>query len=529
MYSVSSSYNAAIYPEAGQAREVKGRVTFDISDVTAVSDLSSITSSAESSISDKAQTVNKVRSQKYNLATCEPDRFKLDGSFCFPDDTVSNNGKLGFCSSNLCGSDGAFASYPTLTFQFNGTHSSMGLTIAFDVPSGEYATDFNMAAYDSSGTLITSVDVTGNTLVQVSPVGQLYNYKKIVVTIKKWCIPNRRARVCEVDFGVVQTYEDDSLINFSYNESLDLIESPLTAPQFKFTVDNSDKRFNILNPTGIYRYLQQRQQVIAELGVVESKAVTEYIPLGNLLLYDWTSDDSALTATFTARTVLETMAGFNYANSVAKSNYTLYQLAVDIFTICGITNYQIDAALQSISTLGLSKSISCKNAIQLVCVAGCANLYVSRSGKGMIVSSISNIINPVDTLTLDHMYSAPTVSLDSIVQSVSVDYYTDINTSAKASITNANATKGGDTYSITGNTFINTLAQATAVGNWILQEKNYRAIYSLDWRGNPAHELNDVVSIENSFTANKNAIITKIDLTYEGYLKGTLEARGVNI
>lgn len=526
MYSVSGNYNNAIYPAPGKAREVKGRVTFDISDVTAVGDINSITPTAESQLSNVQQTVDKVRSQTYKFATCEKDRFKLDGSFCFADDIPLNNGKLGFCSNNLSNEDGSFTIYPQLTYIFNGTHSSIGLTITFDVPNGEYATDFNMSAYDINGNLITSVDVTGNTSVMASPIGLLYNYAKVVVTIKKWCKPYRRARVCEIDFGIVEIYDDNNLISMDHAENMDLTESPMTSPEFTFVVDNSNKLFNILNPQGFYKYLQQRQQVIAELGVNEGTTY-EYIPLDTLYLNTWDTDDATMTATLKAVTLLELMTSYNYECLTAKSNYNLYQLAVDIFAICGITDYEIDDNLKNIATLGLSKSITCKTALQYVATAGCANIYVTRAGKIIIKVSYSALNNPVDTISMNDMYQEPKVTLDSIVMGASADYYTDLNTNTTVTVSNSGVTTG-DTYSVSGNTFINTSDRATAVANWVLQEKNYRAIYSVDWRGNPAYEMNDIVDIENSFGDNKNAIITGINLHYEGYLSGTLEARGLS-
>ena len=78
------------------------------------------------------------------------------------------------------------------------------------------------------------------------------------------------------------------------------------------------------------------------------------------------------------------------------------------------------------------------------------------------------------------------------------------------------------------NTLINDSTRASAVGKWILAQKNYRAIYTANWRGNQAHELNDVVAIGNSYGSNMNARITKTELKYEGYVQATTEARGVS-
>lgn len=518
---VSENYKAAVYaPE----RTAKARVTFDISDVTAAEDVNTINTTAESLISDKKQLINKNREQSYNLETCEPDRFKLDGSFCFADDNISNNGEIGFVSDNLCGDDGSFAVYPEVTFNFNNNHSSMGLTITFDVLNNEYASDFNVTAYDSNNAIITSVDITGNTLVQAVPIGQLYNYRKVVVLIKKWSTPYRRARICEVDFGVVRVYQDNNLIKMSLTEDMDLTGSSLPTPEFKFTVDNVNREFNILNPQGFYKFLQQRQQVIPEIGI-EAAGTTEYVQLGNYLLMEWQSDEGAITASFTARTILETMSSFDYENLAAKSNYSLYQMAIDIFEICGITDYQIDDSLKSLYTLGLIKKTSCRSVLQMIAIAACANVYITRTNTIVIKLSPLNMEASIDTITMDNMYDEPQITLDNIVKSVSVSYYSDLDNKSDSVVNNGDVTSG-DALSLEDNTLINTSEQATNVANWILRQKNYRAIYTINWRGNPAHEINDVTNIENSYGQDKSAIIVKNEIDYQGYLSAKTEARG---
>jgi hypothetical protein len=522
MYQVSNEYKDAVY---APVRTVKARVTFDISDITAAGDVSSISTTQESTISDKQQLINKKRDQSYNLATWEPNRFKLDGSFSFPDDNLSANKELGFCSNALCDENRVFNPYETVSFNFNSNHSSMGLTITFDVLNNEYATDFTISAYDENNEVITSVDVTENVLVQCTPLGQLYQYRRIDITIKKWCKGNRRCRILEVDFGVVRVYQDDNLIRLSLIEELDLTNSTLPSAEFKFTVDNLSREFNILNPQGFYKFLRQRQQVIAELGV-ETVSSTEYIQLGDYLLLDWTSDEGSLTATFTARTNLDLMSSFDYENLVPKVDYSLYQLAEDIFTLCSIKNYEIDEALHGISTNALIEKTNCKTVLQMIAIAGCCNIFVSRGNKIILKSSYPNIDTSTDTIDLDNAYKEPQIALDKIVKSVAVTYFTDLSTKSTISINNSDVSIG-DVLKLEKNTLINAEYQAVNVAVWIIKQKNYRAIYTSNWRGNPAHELNDIVKIEDGYKQNKNAIVTKNELTYQGYLSAKTEARGL--
>lgn len=518
MYPVTEEYEEAVY---APVRTVKAKVTFDITDVTTTEDITSIVTTAEAAISNKQQLANKIRDATYNLATLEQNRFRLDGSFSFPDDVIANNGEMGFVSSNICGADGVFASPPTITFQFGSSHSSAGLTITFDQINGEYATDFDVTVYNASNTVIASAQITGNTAILSEPLSQIENYRKIEVVIKKWSVGNRRARVLEVDFGIVRIYDDESLISCNLIEEMDIISGQLPSPEFTFVVDNSDRAFNILNPTGFYKYLQQRQRISAELGLLVG-ASYQYVPIGSYLLWTWDSQEGAMTAKFVTRTNLDLMANFDYEQLNA-SNKSLQALAAQVFAICGITNYFIDPALASITTNSMSKKTDCKTLLQMIAIAGRCNLYVTRDN--VITLEQLTFGAPDDRVDFDNTYQEPKIELEPIVKRVEVTYWSNLDSSAVSAV-DAAGVDIGDTLKVEQNTLINNSTVATAVANWILAQKQYRAKYSINWRGNPAHELADVIAIENSYGADKDAMITKQQINYQGYLQVQTEAKG---
>jgi hypothetical protein len=522
MQNTSQKFKDAIY---APTRMTKGRVTFDISDVTAASDVSSITATSDSPLSVKAQLINKVRNSSYKTATLEQDRFKLDGSFSFADDTLANNGELGWSSAIICDSSGVFSTPQTITFNFTSNHSSAGLTITFDQVMGEYATDFDMTAYDASNAVIATIVVTGNTDIIATPLGQLFNYRKVSVIIRKWSKPNRRARVMEVDFGIVKQYTDDNLISMNLIEQMDMLSGQLPSAEFRFAVDNSGRVFNILNPDGFYKYLQQKQQVIGELGVDIGNGAIEYVQVGNYLLQEWQSDEGSLTASFVARTNLDSMASFDYENSTSGS-YSLGTLARFIFNLCGVTNYYIDPAMDSILTNTLIKKANCRDILQMIAIAGCANIYVTRSNIITLKCNPTLIGAAVDTADFDNMCNEPQIALDKAVKRVEVTYWSNLTTSAIVGVNSTTDTLG-DTLKLEGNTLINDSIRATAVANWFFAQLKYRATYRIKWRGNPATELNDVLSIENSYGDNMSGYVTRNELDYTGSLKERTEAKGV--
>jgi len=66
MYPVSNEYKDAIY---APVRTIKGRVTFDISDVTAAGDVIDISTSQEHILSNKQQLINKKLCSAKTVAT----------------------------------------------------------------------------------------------------------------------------------------------------------------------------------------------------------------------------------------------------------------------------------------------------------------------------------------------------------------------------------------------------------------------------------------------------------------------------
>src|SRR5690606_28609111 len=121
--------------------------------------------------------------------------------------------------SVFSGPDGTFSPPQTMEFTFTQPHSSIGLTITFDEPANEYATDFDIVVYDGSNNVIKTFNVRGNDQARwVIDNQPMANYRRIVVTLLKWCKPDRRAKVVEMSFGVIRVYDDNSLIKVSLVE-----------------------------------------------------------------------------------------------------------------------------------------------------------------------------------------------------------------------------------------------------------------------------------------------------------------------
>ncbi len=516
MIQVSDKFKTAIY---APTRKTTAKVTFEILDVGAFeNNTKTVTSQAE--ISRLGQITNKKREMSNKYATYEKDYFRLDGSFTIPPKQNEGGYEVGWWSGDICDSEGVFNPHQIIEIILDQESSSIGLTISFDILANEYASDFDIEVYKADNTLLHSQSVVNNIESVYAMTKPLDDYKKVIVTIKKWGKPFRRARITEIDFGVIREYSDNSLIKLNMLEEISTTSETLPVSELKFTVDNSNKEFNILNPEGFYRFLQQRQESVLEIGVEISPDTFEYVKMGNFYLSEWQSDEGALTTTFTAKNIIDLLDNYDMENLVAR-NTNLYDLAVELFTIAKVTRYEIDIALKDITTQAIYKKMTCRQLLQCICIAGKAVAYTDREGK-LILKQLLND-SPIDNITFDNIYKEPQIKLDKLVSSVEVSIY---NNGQVTSAYKANGIiTGGATLKLE-NTLINNATTAQAVAGWILSESNLRALYDVNWRQNPALDLGDIITLEDSYGANKPSRIIKQEFEYQGYLNGKTTTKG---
>lgn len=394
MIEVSKEFKKSVY---ARSRYTSAKVRFEILDLTAFKDNTTVATS-EAVISRLNQVTNKIRVMKNNYAVLEKDYLKLDGSFIIPPKPNElTDLEFGWWSNILCDGDCNFSLYQALEFDFNTAHSNMGITIYFDILNNECASDFDIDVFDSSNNVISHVSITGNIDCKYVYVEQLNNYKKIVITIKKWCKPYRRVKIVEVDFGIVKEYEDKQLISMNLIQELDTTSSTLPADELKFTVDNTSKEFNVLNPKGFYEFLKQGQEVFTEMGVELESGDIEFIQIGKYFLKEWQSDEGSMTATFTARDLIDSLSSVEVVGSTER-DITLYDLAVEVLEASNIEDYVLSDNLKLIHTKGLHSKMSYRNKLQLIAIAGMCVVYTDPKGTLHLKQIISakNVIDSVD-------------------------------------------------------------------------------------------------------------------------------------
>ena len=181
MVYVTSDYKDKIY---GIERKVAAEISFEIIDVEIYDNATISVNTDAIGLSRKDQVHNKKREMTHKYATFEKDYFKLDGSFHIVP-SYNDDSETGWWSDSISDESGYFSETPILTFTLNDTHSSIGLSISFDIKADECPEEFYIDFFGTTGEVIHSQHVTNNenTLyIMDTPVN---NFKEVSLTIIK--------------------------------------------------------------------------------------------------------------------------------------------------------------------------------------------------------------------------------------------------------------------------------------------------------------------------------------------------------
>lgn len=218
-----------------------------------------------------------------NYATLEKNYFRLDGSqkLLEPNDVGT-----GYCSKSLAGSDGKFKNPVVLEINLENYHTSAGITITFGGDS--FPDNFNVAYYRDTE-LIASGNygedtnlIEGRAFYCRCPAVEDYN--KIVVTFYEMDLPYRFVKINHILFGFRKIFTPDEIMTASTHHEVNILSSELAINTLDFTVSDEDKRFNCINPEGVYAALQEKQQLLVYEYFDNDKRL-----VGKFFLESWSS------------------------------------------------------------------------------------------------------------------------------------------------------------------------------------------------------------------------------------------------
>lgn len=279
----SDSYKNAIVGDSRKIK-IKAEIKFVDPDITYLE-----TTFNSNSIYSKP---NQIYDDKFNIdklyASLENGLWPLNGSAdIYPDDPSDLTDEVGYQSGYISDDLMSFSS-PVVLKQYLGNVSLLKV-FSLLFPGGLYgvASDFYVNVYGSDGSIQYTKSIVGNTKNKVDFSGlSVENASAIELSVSKWSISNRRARVVEIIVGLYDVFTDDEISFLSVQQQVDFTCMTIPYGYCNISIDNQDKRFSSENKDGLFEILEERQPMKISLGVLDKNGSFDYTPIGTYYMYN---------------------------------------------------------------------------------------------------------------------------------------------------------------------------------------------------------------------------------------------------
>lgn len=448
-------------------------------------------------------------------STGEPNLTVLDGS-CSIVPSSPPYGTTGFLSAEIFDD----SSHPVIRLELPSENKSSipGVSICWSTAFNEYATDFSVSAYLGAKKLKT-VTVNGNKSIRSDVEVELSGFDAVELEVLKWCLPDRRVRVEQVKIGRYLVFDKTKILSYSHSSARDPISGQLSQESISFSLDNSDRTWDSVNPQGIYKYIYERQPVTVRYGMdVDGK--TEWVSGGMFFLSEWSVPANSIEASFQARDAFLYLSSTKYTGRKYGTLYEMCYDALELLEADEIT-FNISDELKDYSTDITSDESTYHNSDILQLAANAAGMALYQTRDGVIkINRVygADTSNPVLDIPVLNNYSWPEITF-------------------AQNMLNVVTTAGGVTYaypeSPSGKGVSQTLSNVLLTKDILAKSRNAltesygvlsnRRKASLTYRASPTIDALDMVKIHHQFNYDAVLLATNVKYTFNGCFKGTVE------
>lgn len=448
-------------------------------------------------------------------STGEPNLHVLDGTFkLLPDSQPYKD--AGFISLSIVSE----SSHPRISLSFSSVHTKAipGLTIVWSRMLNECARKFTLTAYNGTS-VVSSITVNGNTDVYSEVEWEIYGYDSITIDILEWSVPNRLARVEWLMVGFHKVYTKKDLVSYTHTSSRDPISAQLPKDSVEFSLDNSQKTWDAINPRGMFRYLYERQEVDVRYGM-DIDGETQWINGGKFYLSEWSIPSNGMEASFVARDALEFLMTSNYTG---RKSGTLYQMCYDALETLpsNVPSFYISDELKEYSTDISSEKTSYKNSdiLQLAANAAGMALYQTRDGHIRIerIDLVADEKTEVYEIPIINNYQWPEISFAARVKDVSC------NVDGTEHLYPEGSTSDGVTQTVSNELLTEAMLKKSknSITEAYAMLANRKKV-ELEYRASPHIDAFDHVKFNHNFGYASSVFVTESKYNYTGCFKGTL-------
>ena len=502
-------------------------VSLDIADPDALADKKESQDNGAVYISDSSELTNGIDKSPIPYCTLEQNLWLLDGGRkAIPESDYGDSCYIGdVLSDETC----VFSTkMPVITVTFSQAFTKLipGITITWSATYGEFADNFIVKVYKGD-TIVAEKEVIGNRSVKSGVWVDINEYDRIVIQVKKWCLPHHRARVEEIFVGINRVYSKTELFGYTHTQSVDPVSTSLPKFEIKFSIDNVEGEYNPYNEDGMAKYLMERQEVNTRYGLKLNDGTIEWIKGGTFYLSEWYAKQNGLTADFTARDLLEFMSA-TYNDNHDLSSRSLYDLATLVLSTAdlpinsdGTVKWIIDESLKSKYITAPLPNDTLANCLQLIANAGECVIYQDRTGTLRIEPlKFDSTDYKIDSF---NSYSKSEITLSKPIKQVNVKVYSyTIGDKGVESTTTEEITAVGtvgETITI-DNPLITDTARACALGSWLATHLGHRMTLDSSWRADVRIDALDIVTNKNNYNTSP-VCMTDVEFKYNGAFRGT--------
>jgi len=339
---------------------------------------------------------------------------------------------------------------------------------------------------------------------------ELLDFNKIIIKFEMK-EPNKHARVLEVDFGVKDWFYDSDIINIDIDNTINPTGQTIEQDQMILEIKDESKRFDLLNPHGINKYIVEGQPIDVHFGAETSPGVFDWIVMGTYYLDNLKVNDT--TVTFTTRDILSMLKDKIWEPEIIPDN-TMTNFAYSLLNQGGINKFNVDlTAGLDYDFIEPDSEITLLDGLKFIGIATNCIVYQDVFGVVQLERLNDTWLQDFDISAKD-MYSFPTPTLNKPVKGVV------INTS------DTSYTLGTEPRSIdcpiilddsdSGQSYIN----VDVIADHQLNILSNRMNINIEWRQNPWIEVGKQIDIDTEFDRAR-IIVTEQRYNYNGMLSGS--------
>lgn len=485
-------------------RQVGIDITFKLVDTEAAKDATPSVSNAEP-FSRPLELLDGVAVSPGKIMTMEDDLVVTDGTW----DVMPDGMDVPWWTTALSDGSGAFSIPPTLTMTLSSPASSVGFSLTFDEPAGCWPEEVRITAYNGTQQLAQEVfRVSGPLLAADMPVD---GYNKVVAEFLSTPAPYRRIKMYSFLFGIIQRFDASAVMTATFSFGCSATCESIPSAELVFTFDNRARRYNLINPKGIYKYLQDGQ--VIETGMTIDG---DRVPTGEYYFTKSEAQDGAMTAQITANDRVYAWDRELY-NAGATGTWTLGAALRAVLGTSAVFSFGPGLEARTVGKavpVGTSK----REAARLLCQAARCTCWVDRAGV-VVVRDLAISGTGVDTLDADNLYTMDGIKVSERVDSVVLTVRDEFS-GAEAKVYTAGT--GVNVKSIQNPCAVD----GQAVADWLLGIFRQRLNYDVQNRGNPAVLTGDTITIYNAYQEPGRAVMTSQQLSYNGGLVAQTKALG---